>query len=236
MYILVDYSNVRSADRRRGAVYIVDRVLSALGYNNLQGQRNILVRLYDGWYENQTLTRRAQQVAAEVLADFPTLRRFSDGHNTASVVVNVELAYSLLIDPSTHLWHTFRRRKAPADLQCHHPLTAGCSIAPCALAPMHAFFINSSCPVPGCNVTPSDLMYRNEQKLVDTMIVSDLLFLYLQTTQDLAIVSSDDDMWPAISTAIQFGFKVIHVHTIASHRTPTFYSRSPRPGYTEINL
>jgi hypothetical protein len=236
MEILVDYNNVRSPDRNRGVTYVVDRILATLGYSVLSSSPRVHFRLYDGWYLDRTPTRHAQSVATEILATFPLTRTISDGTTPLTLIVNAELAYSLKIDPGTHLWHTYRRRGYPQGLGCHNPATVGCTNSSCALVPMHSFFRSQSCPVTGCGIIASQLIFKNEQKLVDTMLTADLLYLYMQKAQRVGVVSSDDDMWPAIKTVLELGMQVFHVHTLPGYRTPVIYSRGPRPSYTELCL
>jgi len=236
MELFVDYNNLPRADLGRGLVYVVDRILSVLGYLHLHTHTRVHFRLYDGWYSNRTPTRRAQAISTELLANFPLTRTFSDGTNTTTLIVNAELAYSLKIDPSHHLWHTFRQRSFPRDLGCHHPTSVGCTAPTCVLSPMHTLIATGRCPSAGCGLIPDQMLHRNEQKLVDTMLAADLLFLHLQRQSIAVIVSSDDDMWPAIKTVLDLGMTIIHVHTHPGRRTPAIYSRGPRPSYTEINL
>jgi hypothetical protein len=236
MEVLVDYNNLPRLDRSRGLIYVVDKIITSLGFAHLQSETRLSFRLYDGWYINRTPTRRAQAVSAELLSHFPVTRTVSDGAKTVTIIVNVELAYSLKIDPANHLWHTFRLRGYPRDLACHHPPSIGCTESACPLLPMHSLLTAQKCPSPGCGVIPDQLLYKNEQKLVDTMLAADLMFLHLQKEPKVALVSSDDDMWPAIKTVLDLGMTLIHVHTLSGHRTPAFYSRGPRPSYTELSL
>ena len=236
MDILVDYSNVRPTDRGGGPTFVVDKIIAALGIAHLAAYSRVSFRLYDGWYENNTLTRKAQDVSAEILKDFPAPRTLSDGATTKTLIVNVELAYSLKIDSSNHLWHTYRIRGTPWSLSCAHPTAAGCTVTPCELLSTHAFLSTKKCPNASCMITPANLINRTEQKLVDTMISSDLFYQHLQKSSKVVVVSSDDDMWPAIKTLLELGIHVVQVHTLPGHTTPAFYSRGPRPTYTELHL
>src|SRR5882672_6290779 len=103
MNVLVDYDNIRQQHSRKGLVYVVDRVLQAVASKHILPQRTRF-RLYGGWYELRTLTRRAQGLVAEIAAQFPRVVPIGG----TSVVVDVELAYSLEIEPGKHLWHTYR--------------------------------------------------------------------------------------------------------------------------------
>jgi hypothetical protein len=175
-------------------------------------------------------------VSAQVLTDFPATRTLTEAGNKHTFVVNVELAYSLKIDPLNHIWHTFRLKGSPWSLSCAHPTSAGCTLSLCDLVATHEFFSNKKCPNPACTVKPVNLISRSEQKLVDAMMSADLFYLHLQKTPKVAVVSSDDDLWPAIKTVLDLGMSVVQVHTVPGHTTPAFYSRGPRSTYIELHL
>ena len=82
-----------------------------------------------------------------------------------------------------------------------------------------------------CDLTPEDLIRRKEQKLVDAMVAADIFFNAHFQADRIAVVSSDDDMWPAIKTALQLGSDIIHVHTKQGRSTPTFYAHGITGGY-----
>ncbi|MBI2423967.1 MAG: NYN domain-containing protein [Candidatus Hydrogenedentes bacterium] len=86
-----------------------------------------------------------------------------------------------------------------------------------------------------CKVTTHDIFYRNEQKLVDSMLLIDLMFSAFHDKQ-IVIVSSDEDFTPGIVFATQLGTMVYHVKP----KTPSNYS--PRymahlqSNYTELHI
>lgn len=83
----------------------------------------------------------------------------------------------------------------------------------CPLRPGYDFFVKGRCPEQDCEVTRPLVIRRREQKLVDTMLAADALFHTHSEDRQIAVVSSDDDLWPAIRMALQFGLYVVHVHT-----------------------
>jgi hypothetical protein len=236
MYVLVDHNNVRLADRRRGPIYLVDRILDALTPNRLTGVSHVRVRLYDGWYNQQTLTRLAQDVSTAVQASTPRTKNFTDGESTISVVVGTELAYGLLCAPADRIWHTFRPNVHAGDIVFHHPGKAGCNNPLCPLVAASEFLRNSRCPMAGCRITPEALVHRMEQKLVDAMIAADLLTCYHQGSRSVVVVTSDDDLWPSIKCSLRFGMQIIHVHTIPGRRTPSMYCKNAGTGYVQLQL
>ncbi len=235
MDVLVDYSNLDTALRRSGPKLVVDRILDTL-VPHLSASNRVNVRLYDGWYQKQALTPRAQEVSAQVMANFPTTFPFVVAGEVAKVIVKVELAYTLLIAPSATLWHTHRMRDEPPRLTCADPVSVGCTATPCELTTTHRFLKDKKCPKESCEIDMAKLVKRSEQKLVDGMLAADLFFAHLQGWPAVAVVSSDDDMWPAIRTVLDLGVQVLHVHTLKGHRTPTFYERGTKSKYLELDL
>jgi uncharacterized LabA/DUF88 family protein len=236
MDILVDYNNVPETARKKGPVFVVDKIIAALGSQHIGDSRRVSVRLYDGWYENRTPTRLAQRVATEVLANNPMTRTLSDGTTERTVLVNTELAYSLRSAPAQHLWHTFRQSIHAGNVKFRHPSTSGCNDPDCLLIAAHQFLLHKRCPRHECKLTPEALIQRSEQKLVDTMMAADLFSLYLQSLRQAVVVTSDDDLWPAIRLVLQLGVQVFHIHTMPGRRTPQFYSQYAGPGYTQLEL
>jgi hypothetical protein len=236
MEVLVDYNNLRRQDLVKGPKLIIDKVLGALSIAHLTGVARVNFRLYDGWYQDQFLTRRAQDVSTEVLANYPSTYTVTESGTSRKIVVTVELAYSLKSDPGTHVWHTYRMRTAPRNLSCADPAVIGCAITPCDLSSMYLFFRDKKCPNSACRMEPQNLINRGEQKLVDGMLSSDLYYLHRQGEQSIVVVSSDDDMWPAIRTVLDLGMHVIHVHPLPGYRVPSYYSRGRAPRYTELDM
>lgn len=231
MIILVDYDNIDKQLLRRGISYVVSRIFSKIDPTDIVG-RNVKVRLYGGWYQSNAFTTRAQNLSADISSSFPNTVLLSD--NTTSVIVNCEMAYSILADPSNHLFDTFRVRGIPTGLHAQHPTSCGCPNFSCPIIATYNFITNNICTT--CNiVTPEQLLYRSEQKLIDTMLTSDLIFSSLSTT-NLVIVSSDDDFWPGIRTTLSSGAKVIQIHT-RRRQTPLYYSQTAnRTNYIQKQL
>lgn len=78
-------------------------------------------------------------------------------------------------------------------------------------------------------------MTRVEQKLVDTMLVADLIHLAINGEMTIAVVSSDDDFWPGILSAMTLGAHVVHIGTkyAPSHR---MYLSSLGNNYSKAKL
>ena len=228
MIILVDYDNIEYNILRLGISYVVNRIVSKIDPSEVDSKRRITIRLYGGWYEQNRFTQKAQNLSADVAANYPNTALLSD--NSTSVIVNCEMAYSILADPTNHLFSTFRPRGIPSGLNAKHPASCGCTTPNCPIVAIHNFIRNNSCPL--CNtIRPEDIFYRGEQKLVDTMLTSDLIFSSNQSV-NLGVVSSDDDFWPGIKTTLANGKTVIQLHT-RTRNTPSAYTKTTSSNYIQ---
>jgi hypothetical protein len=71
--------------------------------------------------------------------------------------------------------------------------------------------INNKCPV--CKKPNiQSHFYRSAQKLVDTMLSSDIIFLSFEKSP-IILVTSDDDFYPAILTGVSIGGQILHIET-----------------------
>ena len=224
--LLIDYDNIEVTDQAKGLIYLVETILSKMSPHEIN-EKNAVVRLYGGWYENNNITRRAQKLNIDINHNFPRLVSMSDFKT--QVIVTVELATSLTVRPSIHLFNTYRKNGIPSGLKARHPINNGCSRSGCLVIPVYNFVNEGICSE--CRSTKIDqIFFRHEQKLVDTMLTSDMISI---ARQDLkyAIVSSDDDFWPGILTSISLGSIVYHFHTKPGHITPNHYLQTVAQNY-----
>ena len=87
----------------------------------------------------------------------------------------------------------------------------------------------------GCNLHPKQIISRAEQKIVDTMLTSDMIELCLRE-EHFAIASSDDDMLPGISLALTRGASVIHLQTRPGQATAEHYFEILSDRYIQIKV
>lgn len=232
MIVLVDYDNLNEIHIRKGLQFIVDSIVSLIDTAHVTGNR-ITVRLYGGWYEKNKSTVKAQKLEAEIRQNFPTNSILSD--NTTSVIVNCELAYSILADPTFHLVYTFRKKGIPSGLKAYSPIKEGCTDTNCPIKVISDFLQNKKCPK--CNrVKPDKIFYRGEQKLIDSMITTDLIFNSFNMKENICLVSSDDDFWPGIRASLLLNSNtLIHIHTQNSPSS-TFYTKTISSNYIQRQL
>ena len=231
MIALVDYDNLRAG--RRGLDSVMRQILDAVGMRRSRGERAMRCRLYGGWFEGRWPSKRAQRLGAAIDARFPCRIPMSDSGATVTVRVTMELARSLVGD-RIDFTHTYRRRSLPPNLLCAPaPFEACARPSQCAIAGFAPFVRDAECPVPGCDVAPAAVLTREEQKLVDSMMVVDLVRLAQTTSESLILVSSDDDMWPGIRAALLHGAHVLHVR---ARGRPFRYPRLATATYEHLTV
>lgn len=118
--------------------------------------------------------------------------------------------------------------KNPADIRCNNP--------DCPIKLVYDFFNSNKCPKGGCQHTSEDILYKKQQKLVDTMIASDIFFLCNYDNNPIFIVSSDDDMWPPIYSAILSKKTVFHIQTNDNNVTLNEYTKNINSGYRRLYM
>lgn len=211
MHILVDFDNVPDVVRYKGTRYVADKVLTSLRTMVPGAVANLSrldVRFYGGWLGLNSPTPLASHLLAEVQRDFPFVILAPN-----PITISGELAQSLLPLPKHILPHTFRQRRGKQNISCQHPTKLGCVLQTCPMIIVHDFLKSETCPSAGCGRTANNFLVKSEQKLVDTMLVADLIHLSANGASQIAVVSSDDDLWPGMLLAMHNGASLFHVCT-----------------------
>lgn len=229
MQVLVDFDNLDRTTRQNGTVYIADRVFESLTPILAAGHR-LDLRLYGGWDQGGTLTPRAQRLHAEVTDSFPRAFNLTSVSPPAPIVTTASLAGSLLMEPAVPLLDTYRLRPPARRMFCDSPAEHGCTNSACPLVPVAQFITARNCPAAGCPIEFETIVTgHSEQKVVDTAIVGDLIHLAVDQEKEIAVLSSDDDIWPGIAGAMHRGAFVYHID--ARGLGPSRYATGHRPLY-----
>ena len=211
--LYIDYDNLNEHQKRKGLLDLITRSLLSTPVPTTKISGRCEVRVYGGWYEATTLTPLAQKVIAELGRDFPTVLPVCTKEGlTGKLNVSAELACSLEAEPSQHLFNTFRVKSAPRALKCDHPSTKGCAESDCPLTILPVLFDTEKCPRNGCSIGLHDIVFRREQKLIDTMLTCDLIHSARTGNDFMMFVSSDDDLLPAIRVALISGTPFARLH------------------------
>lgn len=211
--ILVDYDNLLPTQKASGLLDVTIRVLMQLPKGRVAQRGSCDLRLYGGWYEGSSMTKLAQELAIALQADFPAIVRVptEDGGQSA-ITVSAALAMSMIEEPSHHLLNTFRKKGKPNNVRVQKQGDVGCTNTSCILPMVKKMLASGSCPLASCTVSAQDLLYRNEQKTVDTMLTCDLIYAHHQGLDSVVLVSGDDDFIPPVRTLLLRGASITRVH------------------------
>lgn len=211
--ILVDYDNLLPSQKTAGLVDLATRVLMQLPPLNAQERGGCEMRLYGGWYEGTTMTQAGQELSVAIQNSFPAIIRVPNlSAGLTPIRVNASLAVALSEDPSHLLFNTFRKKGRPNNVRVQSPQDAGCARVECTLTLLKKFLKTGKCPTASCAITSDSLIYRSEQKLVDTMLACDLLYAQMHGVDYIVLVSGDDDFIPPVRTLLLRGAPVVRVH------------------------
>lgn len=236
--MLIDYDNVDWTVRQRGVEPVIRAVLQRLPEDVLAPGTRVETRIYGGWYDKQRLSVRARTLRSEIENGFPSVVSLSNLGRRSGIHVSAELALALSISPSTDLLNTYRLHGAPRNLRARdYPFTR-CALAGsgCPLQGTYHFLKKGRCPERRCNVRLGDVITRPEQKLVDTMLTADLVYAAARRPSTVVVASNDDDLWPAIHTAVNLGTTVHHVHPVGGRSTPDIYASTVGTNYFQYSF
>jgi uncharacterized LabA/DUF88 family protein len=223
--VFIDYDNLLETQRIAGILDVTTKVLLQMQLPALVPTGTCDVRVYGGWYEGSTMTPLAQKVTASVQSEFPKIVRVPQSSGSASnFTATAALAVSLLEEPGHHLFSTYRRKAAPTNIRVEPSAVVGCSDKDCILDSARKLLRTGSCPVPSCAVTSQSLVYRHEQKIVDTMLACDLIYSVALGYDRCVLVSGDDDFLPPLRTALLRGMEAIRFHPKPNCRRAKFPS------------
>ncbi len=226
--VFIDYDNLRQDQKSAGMLDVVTKVLVLVPWDHSITRGRCEVRVYGGWYEGDQMTQLAQNLSAELQREFPAIIRVPFGNNTLALGANAELAVSLLQEPGHHLFNTYRRKGKPANVRVEKPNDVGCVDAACVLPQMRKLLKSGNCPKEGCAVSNCDLVYRHEQKIVDTMLTCDLIHSVDRVSGRVILVSGDDDFLPPLRTVLLRGGAAVRCHPKPSTQRPSFPTGGPQ--------
>lgn len=211
--VFIDYDNLLETQKTAGILDVVIKALIQVPLELVTARAKCDVRVYGGWYEGTQITRRAQDVAVEIQQDFPKVIRLPvAGCGHILVSTNAELAVALLQEPGHHLFNTYRRKGKPANVRVVEPGIVGCTDQTCILPLIKKLLNSGNCPKAGCGVATGDLVFRDEQKIVDTMLSCDLIHAANGVADRVILVSGDDDFLPPLRTILLRGAVAVRFH------------------------
>lgn len=221
--IFIDYDNLLNPKEGEEVLAVVRNVLLQLPRHLDFKSARCEVRVYGGWYEGMEFTSLAQKVSVKLQEDFPTIIHLPIKTGEAiSVATSAELARSLLQDSEHHMFNTYRKKGIPSNIRVESAEKAGCKDADCFLHLAKKLIKTGKCPKPGCFDSNSVRVYRDEQKMVDTMLTCDLIYAAEKDVQCIVLVSGDDDFLPPLRRVTLNGVTAFRFHTRPNGKKANF--------------
>lgn len=220
LLVLVDYDNVDRNHMRAGPVSLARMLVTLVPSAIIARHQGVSVRLYGGWRSNGVLTNFAQRLVPDISRQSPTVVSILDSGVALNVRLTVELAQGP-IGSSTSLEQTYARNRGLRNFRSRSsPIPECASPFSCGLQMFSGLTHAARCSNSGCNSKLADVFVRDEQKMVDTLIVADIAHqAFAAKATDVVVVSSDTDMWPGVLLALRAGCAVTHIHTKRGLRT-----------------
>lgn len=241
LIVFVDYDNVEANLTRAGPVSLAKLLVSLIPSPVLARHSGVTVRLYGGWRSLSTLTTFAQRLIPDIRANSPCVVNSTHAGNTLSLRLTVELA-DRPIGALIPLEQTLVKDRGLRKFRALATPWSGCvDTGTCGLNYVAGLTHSSSCSNVGCATKLDDIFVRDEQKMVDTLIVADIAHQALVAcATDIVVVSSDTDMWPGVMLALRAGCVISHIHTRPGWRTQRHLmgtiDRHLSPNYQQLSV
>lgn len=220
LHILVDFDNIMPLTRKKGVDHVLHCILdAAAGVLGSDLPKRVTVRLYGGWYDGEILTYNAQKLVRSRYFSSPVPRCPTGFASSNMILLKAELARSLLSRAGDRLAvplpYTYRTRPvSAAGFRARLPSHERCGVQPCFVSELDEFFRTGQCPHSRNHPDIASCVLRDEQKLVDVLLATDLMYLaHGGSGVAVVLVTSDDDLWPAILQALSELKTLVHVHT-----------------------
>ncbi len=220
--VLMDFDNIDRALIGSGPIAMARAIALSIPASVTRNYETITARLYGGWRSNGLLTNAAQRLIPNIRSDSPSSLAVAGAEDRTSVRLNVELAERPL-GSTRMLTETFVKDRGLRNFRSRtHPWNRCECQSDCGMKSFAGLNHKGNCPKLDCSVSLGDVLVRDEQKMVDTMMVADLAYISLvERAKNVVVVSSDTDMWPGVMLALRAGCYVLQIHTKAGWRTQT---------------
>lgn len=159
----------------------------------------LLIRFYGGWYSGGFLTNRGSSILQGLGRNNFFPKRMEDGKIYRG---KIELAESLISIPEVIWPDTYTKRKGLSHIRIDNEVLNQHCIEDRSLCPAHTLrkftkTKNKKCPADGCNAINQQAFVVGEQKMIDTMMSTDIIdFAMKDEVSKICIFSDDTDLIP----------------------------------------
>ena len=219
LLILVDYDNVDKSLKSAGPVNLAKILVTLIPTEVLSRHQKILVRMYGGWRCKNVLTTLAQGLVPDLRKNSPCNVTVNHAGNVINLRLTVDLA-DKPIDATLPFEESLVKDRELRKFRTLTPPWADCIASHSCGLPITSISHSTPCNQNGCLNKLGNVLVRDEQKMVDTLLVADIAYqAFAKRATDIVIVSSDTDMWPGVLLALRNGCAIIHVHTKTGWKT-----------------
>jgi hypothetical protein len=218
VFALVDYDNLRRGRFRGGAgsgrgpsfqlhEEFLQKLTSRLVEHTAEQFSEfyeLRIRLYGGWIDDAGVSTEMRDMLQKAI------RNQGKSFRERNCRVFLEIADAPLASPASTLASTFRLIPWRAPIKrSARPLTKCLnSPNPCLNVDNAISWSKGKCPQPTCSVSSSEAFDVEVQKLVDSLIISDLFVAGTNRADLVVVVSRDEDMVPGLISSQAIGTPV----------------------------
>lgn len=215
-YVLVDYDNLAKSVGMTvsDCPRIISMVIKAVDqqtdcFKNVNYNARVCIRLYGGWFRDKEKTILAQNLIKEI-ASRSSYSQYTLNVN-ARLELQIHLAQCIECMPNSPFFGTLRHyHKLPIKVDDN--VDVCCDDMDKLISRMDWYLRNDG-QCFGCGKTGTRPFYSEGQKLVDTMMASDLHWFARDETNRVVLVSSDNDLIPPVFQQSLLTRNVYHVLT-----------------------
>ncbi len=200
--VIIDFDNffkIKESSFDRSFNFIIKEIIKDIVHEAVSGH-DIRIRLYGGWYTNSIFSDSAS-VLAKKLSDvniFPYIK----GKKKISGSITIA---STLLDIPNYVWdNTYKEKSGIKNLRVNKSLMSEtCSqnshMCPPKMITKFTRKHNKECPVENCSNTHGEIFIGMEQKMVDTMMVCDIMSCIDEDlVKEVVVASNDTDLLPSL--------------------------------------
>lgn len=199
LLVLVDFDNLADNQQSNLQLYIEKIIVSVLAHLESGVKIWCQVRLYGGWYEHNTSTKRAIELDGKY--SNPLIGTVPHNDTFCQYFTDIKLARALLSIPNKDFWNTYRKKQRIVKGLIIADQVKQCNFPDNTMMNLKKILKTGKCPHTECEKNNDQpIIFRSEQKMVDTMLSCDLIdsALINPSADYVIVVSSDDDFIPPL--------------------------------------
>lgn len=205
--ILIDFDNVFPRPMNFYTDIDIQKVISFAvntAKASIPDSEKFIIRLYGGWYENNSLTARASAVTALL----PGLNSMFPIIEQPRVIIHGSIELTTQLYGHNFVWYnSYREHYGLPNLRINtaamgNQCEANKGVCPVKILKRFTDKKQRICNTSGCNTVHGSVFFERTQKYVDTMVACDIISLSGdEDVVGIYVMSDDVDHFPAFAVA-----------------------------------